>query len=67
MVESFRAMTLFDCNHVDELEAIHQFDPAWRQNALSCRVILILQQMYYLKYSRGMVTKFKRSAYGNQQ
>ncbi|XP_045537024.1 uncharacterized protein LOC106719819 [Papilio machaon] len=48
MVESFRAMTLFDCNHVDELEAIHQFDPAWRQNALSCRVILILQQMYYL-------------------
>ncbi|KPI90910.1 hypothetical protein RR46_14414 [Papilio xuthus] len=50
MEEHFNAMTLFDCNHVDELEAIYQFDPAWRQNALSCRVILILQQMYNFKF-----------------
>ncbi|XP_013136240.1 PREDICTED: uncharacterized protein LOC106101534 [Papilio polytes] len=50
MEGTFKAMTLFDCNHVDEVESIHQFDPAWRQNALSCRVILILQQLYNFKF-----------------
>ncbi|CAH2041620.1 unnamed protein product, partial [Iphiclides podalirius] len=46
MNRTVRVSSYFDCYQVDEVENIYKFDPMWRQNALSCRLLLILQQMF---------------------
>ncbi|XP_068632005.1 ionotropic receptor 75a-like [Battus philenor] len=61
MNETFKVATLFNCYYVDEVEIIHQFDPVWRQNALSCRVLLTLQQMFNFNIT-FMTQELNRSA-----
>ncbi|CAK1582956.1 unnamed protein product [Parnassius mnemosyne] len=60
MNETLKARSLFNCYLVDEMELSHQYDPMWRNNAMSCKVILILQQMFHFKF--GYILRRKYNA-----